>query len=41
LVMEEETESLRESRWYVTPSTLAEGLAPMLRTVGYGVPGER
>ena len=30
--MEDETESLRESRWYVTPSTLADGLAPMLKT---------
>ena len=30
--MHDETESLRERRWYVTPSTLAEGLAPTLST---------
>ena len=26
--MEDETESLRERRWYIMPSTLMDGLAP-------------
>lgn len=33
LAMEDEGESLSDTRWYVTPSTLLEGLAPTLSTV--------
>lgn len=32
VVMEEVMESLRESLWYVTPSTFGDGVLPMLKT---------